>query len=144
VLIVEPNDLRRAYIATQCAQTVTTPQTIPPQTEFDLVVDGVGYEATRKLASEYARAGGVIAHIGLGSNAGGLDVRRMTLQEITFIGTYTYTAEDFRDTAEAIFDGRLGHLDWTEQRPLKYGQKAFCDIRSGVVATPKIILSPDM
>ena len=35
----------------------------------------------------------------------------MTLQEITFIGTYTYTAEDFRDTAEAIFDGRLGHLD---------------------------------
>ena len=72
VLIVEPNDLRRAYIATQCAQTVTTPQTIPPQTEFDLVVDGVGYEATRKLASEYARAGGVIAHIGLGSNAGGI------------------------------------------------------------------------
>jgi hypothetical protein len=23
----------------------------------------------------------------------------MTLQEITFIGTYTYTAQDFRDTA---------------------------------------------
>ena len=68
----------------------------------------------------------------------------MTLQEITFIGTYTYTAEDFRDTAEAIFDGRLEHLDWREQRPLKNGQKAFCDIRSGVVAMPKIILSPDM
>jgi len=38
----------------------------------------------------------VIAHIGLGEAEGGLDIRRMTLQEITFIGTYTYTADDFR------------------------------------------------
>ena len=68
----------------------------------------------------------------------------MTLQEITFIGTYTYTAEDIRNTAEAILEGRLGHLDWTERRPLRYGQKAFSDIRSGVVAAPKIILSPEM
>jgi L-gulonate 5-dehydrogenase len=48
---------------------------------------------------------GVIVHIGLGEDEGGLDIRRMTLQEITFIGTYTYTAQDFRDTAHAMFDG---------------------------------------
>ena len=74
---------------------------------------------------------------------GGLDIRRMTLQEITFIGTYTYTAQDFRDTAAAIFDGRFGALDWMEQRPLSAGQDAFTDIRSGTVAAPKIILIPD-
>ena len=68
-LIVEPNDLRRAYISTHCPNRNDTTDN-PPRTEFDLVVDGVGYEATRKLASEYARSGGVIAHIGLGSNAG--------------------------------------------------------------------------
>ena len=67
----------------------------------------------------------------------------MTLQEIRFIGTYTYTAQDFVDTAHAIFDGRFGPLDWTEARPLGDGQTAFSDIRSGRAATPKIILTPD-
>ena len=66
----------------------------------------------------------------------------MTLKEITFIGTYTYTAQDFRDTASAIFDGRLGALDWTETRNLSDGQQAFADIRAGKVASPKIILTP--
>ena len=80
---------------------------------------------------------------GLGEDAGGLDLRRMTLQEITFIGTYTYTAQDFRDTAAALFDGRLGPLDWTEIRPLSDGAAAFRDIRSGQSAAPKIILQPD-
>jgi len=66
----------------------------------------------------------------------------MTLQEITFIGTYTYTAQDFRDTAEAIFAGQLGALDWFETRPLSQGAQAFQDLRAGSVAAPKIILTP--
>ena len=82
------------------------------------------------------------AHVGLGEDIGGLDIRRMTLQEITFIGTYTYTAADFRQTAQAIFDGRLGPLDWVEERALSDGAQAFRDIRSGAVAAPKIILRP--
>jgi L-iditol 2-dehydrogenase len=81
-------------------------------------------------------------HIGLGQAEGGLDIRRMTLQEITFIGTYTYTNDDFRDTARAIFDGRLGALDWVETRPLSEGGRAFADIRAGNTASPKIILDP--
>ena len=81
-------------------------------------------------------------HIGLGEDTGGLDVRRMTLQEITFIGTYTYTAQDFRDCAHAMFDGRLGPLDWAEIRALSEGPAAFADISAGRVAAPKIILKP--
>jgi L-gulonate 5-dehydrogenase len=79
----------------------------------------------------------VIVHIGLGGGSGGLDIRRMTLQEITFIGTYTYTAQDFRDTAQAMFDGRLGALDWTETRPLSEGASAFDDIRAGASPRPR-------
>ena len=66
----------------------------------------------------------------------------MTLQEITFIGAYTYTPQDFRDTAQAIFEGRLGALDWPEIRPLSEGARAFEDLRAGRVAAPKIILKP--
>ena len=142
VIIVEPNALRRDVLNTKCQQTAVSPDDLPNDAQFDLVIDGVGYAATRATASAHARPGGVIGHIGLGEGTGGLDVRRMTLQEITFIGTYTYTAQDFRDTAAAIFDGRLGLLDWTEQRPLSDGAAAFADIRAGRTAAPKIILRP--
>ena len=108
----------------------------------DLVIDGVGFAATRGSACELAKPGGVICHIGLGSGEGGVDVRRLTLQEITFIGTYTYTPQDFRDTGAAIFAGQLGLLDWVETRPLSEGQKAFEDIRNGRTRAPKIILIP--
>ena len=138
VTIVEPNPTRRAFLVDTCKETVVA----ETQDSFPLVIDAVGYAATRAVASAAAMPGGVIAHVGLGEDTGGLDVRRMTLQEITFIGTYTYTAQDFRDTALAIFDSRLGPLDWIETRPLQDGAEAFRDLRAGTVATPKIVLEP--
>ncbi|MEM0978152.1 MAG: alcohol dehydrogenase catalytic domain-containing protein [Pseudomonadota bacterium] len=135
--IVEPNEKRRKFLEQNNFKTVAK-----PEGDFGIVVDAVGYAATRAIASAVVKPGGVILHIGLGEDAGGLDIRRMTLQEITFIGTYTYTANDFRETADAIFDGRLGPLDWTETRDLKDGWQAFKDIRSGDVLFPKIILRP--
>jgi len=142
VKILEPNAVRAAFLRDACDQTVFAPEELPDGGAFDIVIDGVGYGATRATASAQVKAGGVIGHIGLGEDTGGLDIRRMTLQEITFIGTYTYTAQDFRDTAAAMFEGRLGDLNWTEQRPLSGGAQAFADIRSGVVAAPKIVLLP--
>ena len=106
------------------------------------MVDAVGFASTRPAASALSSPGGVILHIGLGEDTGGLDIRRMTLQEITFIGTYTYTPEDFRQTANAIFDGTLGALDWAESRPLSEGNAVFADIRAGAIAAPKIVLDP--
>jgi threonine dehydrogenase-like Zn-dependent dehydrogenase len=114
----------------------------PGADSADIVIDGVGLAPTRAAASRLVRRGGVIAHIGLGSAEGGLDIRRVTLQEVTFIGTYTYTKRDFAETAQAIFDGRLGALDWPETRPLSEGARAFADLRAGKVAAPKIILKP--
>lgn len=140
--IAETNPSRRASLARTCGFRVYDPAAEEDPEAVDLAVDAVGLEATRALASNAVRPGGAIAHIGLGSPAGGLDVRRMTLQEISFIGTYTYSASDFRETAEAIFSGRLGALDWTDIRPLSEGARAFADIRSGRAAAPKIVLAP--
>lgn len=138
VTIVEPNDARRAFLKDRCGEHAVAVS----DTERAITVDAVGYAATRATASALAQPGGVILHIGLGEDMGGLDIRRMTLQEITFIGTYTYTTEDFRQTATAIFEGRLGALDWTETRDLSDGASAFADIRAGRVPNPKIILTP--
>jgi len=141
VTLSEPNILRRSYLEKTVEFRIISSDQLGDET-FDMVVDGVGFDATRATASAHARPGGVILHIGLGGGTAGLDIRRMTLQEITFTGTYTYTAQDFRDTAAAIFDGRLGPLDWTEARALADGASAFADIRSGSTAAPKIILKP--
>lgn len=142
VVLSEPSQVRRDFIASKCSIDVLAPDDPSLTTGFDIVIDGVGFPATRAQASALVRPGGVILHIGLGSAEGGLDIRRMTLQEIAFIGTYTYTAQDFRDTAAAMFNGRLGSLDWTEERPLAEGARAFSDIRAGTVPAPKIILKP--
>lgn len=142
VCLVEPNALRHGYLKSQTEIKVLDSDDLGDDACFDMVIDGVGYEATRKLASAKVSPGGTVVHIGLGSATGGIDARRMTLQEIAFIGSYTYTAADFRETAAAMFEGRLGTLDWFEKRPLKDGQQAFFDIRNGQVAAPKIILKP--
>lgn len=138
VTLSEPNDTRAEYLRNLCGIEVNN----EPSGTIPLVVDAVGYAATRSMASALVSPGGVILHIGLGDSAGGLDIRRITLQEITFIGTYAYTAQDFRDTAQAMFDGRLGLLDWVETRPLAEGARAFSDIRAGLTPAPKIILKP--
>jgi len=142
VHIAEPGAARRAVVMAAGDFHVFDPRAGSGPDGVDLVVDGVGFEATRAAACRAVRPGGVIAHIGLGSAEGGLDVRRMTLQEITVFGTYTYTMADFRETAAAVFDGRLGALDWIETRPLSEGDRAFDDIAAGRVAAPKLILVP--
>ena len=140
--IAETNPTRHGIIARAGDFRVYDPGAETDPEDIDLVIDAVGFEATRALASRVVRPGGAILHIGLGSAAGGLDIRRMTLQEIAFIGTYTYSSLDFRETAAAIFAGRLGALDWTEIRPLSDGARAFADIRAGRAAAPKIVLAP--
>ncbi|MEL6436367.1 MAG: alcohol dehydrogenase catalytic domain-containing protein [Pseudomonadota bacterium] len=139
ITLCEPNDGRRARIA----ETTGLPVVADVSDRigaFGLVLDGVGLSATRALASSVVMPGGVIVHIGLGDRDGGLDVRRMTLQEVQFIGTYTYTHADFRATSQAIFDGSLGSLDWFETAPLSDGAASFAKIAAGQAMAPKIVL----
>ncbi|MEM7696202.1 MAG: alcohol dehydrogenase catalytic domain-containing protein [Pseudomonadota bacterium] len=106
----------------------------------EVVIDAYGGGRSRALASAVVRPGGIIVHVGLADNDAGLDTRRATLQEITFVGAYTYTAADFAETLDALAAGTFGPLGWTEVRALEDGPAAFADIRAGRVAAAKIIL----
>ena len=88
------------------------------------------------------RPGGVIVHVGLQDNEAGLDTRYATLQEVTFIGSYTYTMEDLKVAAAKLHSGAYGSLDWLEERPLSAGADAFSDLHAGRCAAPKIVLRP--
>lgn len=144
IWIAETNEIRHAILENAGPFKVFNPLQSggPNAGSVHIVVDAFGGAATRASATALAQPGGIIVHIGLAGGEAGLDVRRMTLQEISFIGTYTYTMEDFEKTAAAIFDGRLGKLDWFDERPLSDGAGAFDDIHGGRAAHPKIVLRP--
>jgi alcohol dehydrogenase len=137
------NPLRRETAAMAGPFHVFDPgQEQPTDDSFDLVIDAVGAASTRAMASKAVRAGGVIMHIGLADSSGEMDVRRMTLAQITFIGTYTYTPVDLRAAVDKLHGGALGELAWTEQRTLADGAGAFEDLLRGRSAAAKIILKP--
>lgn len=143
IAVGETNALRRATLATGEGFDVYDPAaTAPAENTVDLVIDAVGAAGTRAAASRMVRPGGVIVHVGLLPGVEGLDVRKVTLQEITFKGVYCYTPQDFEQTVRAIEGGRLGALGWFEERPLSEGPQAFADIDAGRVAAAKIVLIP--
>ena len=102
----------------------------------------MGFEATRKKSIQCVRQGGIIVHIGLSQPAGEFDFRKATLQEITFVGTYCYTNDDFKRSLDMLIAKELGDLTWLDYRPLKDGANAFREIHDGATASPKIILLP--
>src|SRR3546814_15389304 len=91
----DTNPLRRAGAERTGTCTVYDPanESGPEADSADIVIDAVGLGATRRAAVAAVKPGGVIVHVGLMDAAGELDIRRMTLSEITFIGTYTRSEE---------------------------------------------------
>jgi alcohol dehydrogenase len=89
------------------------------------------------------KPGGVVVHIGLMDWASEIDMRKLTLAEITLIGTYTYSMADLRATVQALQSGVYGDLDWVEERSLAEGARAFSDLDGGCCAAAKILLRPE-
>jgi threonine dehydrogenase-like Zn-dependent dehydrogenase len=144
ITIGETNALRRAMLAKAEEFAMYEPGqgSEPAENSVDLVIDAVGATATRAAACRMARPGSVIVHLGLLPGVDGLDVRKLTLQEITFTGSYCYTPTDFQQTTNALARRQLGELRWTEQRPLSQGAAAFAAIDAGTTAAAKIVLCP--
>jgi len=142
--VAEVNEGRRNTI-----QKETGAQTYDPRTDtmdpasFDFVIDAVGSKITRNAAFEAVKPGGVIMHIGLQDWASEIDMRKLTLAEVTLLGAYTYTQADLRETVRQLEEGVFGDLNWVEERSLKDGALAFSDIAAGKVASAKVVLIPD-
>lgn len=142
IQIVESNPLRAGFIRDEEGFAVHAPGSTdgPAADSIDLVIDAVGAVATRQAASAMIRPGGVIVHAGLLPGTEGLDIRKITLQEVTLTGTYCYTPVDFIQTVAALASGQLGALRWFEMRPLAEGAAAFRGIDEGTVRAPKVVL----
>ena len=143
IILSDPNKLRLK----ECSKYLEAKYVTPNDREissnnFDIVFDSVGLEISRQQAIEVVKPGGTIIHIGLTQPAGTFNFRKMTLQEVTVIGTYCYTNKDFEQTLKILSNKDIGPLDWIEFRELKSGGDAFKQIHDGTCVAPKIILLP--
>lgn len=141
--VAETNSLRRESLArhARCA-TYDPRERSAEDNAFELVIDAVGSAITRKAALAAVRPGGVVMHIGLQDWASEIDMRKLTLAEITLQGTYTYTTADLRATVAGLDRGVFGDLSWVEERRLDDGAQAFVDLDQGRCAAAKIVLRP--
>ncbi len=145
VMLAEPNPIRRrtasAVSSAIIAYDPNDAPLAPPANSVDLIFDAVGAKQTREAAFLMARRGATIVHLGLLPGSEGVDVRRITLAEIAFIGSYCYSMTDFRETVALLASGRLGPLNWVESRHLSEGSQAFRDLDRGHTAAAKIVLT---
>ena len=144
VTVAETNQLRRETVADTVGCTIHDPLNDPdiPGDSFDLVIDAVGGGVTRSMGSHTIAPGGIFVHIGLMDSKEGLDMRKITLQEVSLAGIYTYTRQDFRATVDALAGGMFGSLEWVETRPLADGAGAFDDLDKGRIRAAKLVLVP--
>ena len=143
VVVGETNAARRRVLAEATHVDVFDPaHATTTSSTADLVIDAVGAAATRAAALAAVKPGGVIVHVGLADWASEIDMRKLTLAEITLIGTYTYTTADLHATVRALCDGAFGDLAWVDERPLAEGAAAFRDLHEGRSAAAKILLRP--
>jgi 2-desacetyl-2-hydroxyethyl bacteriochlorophyllide A dehydrogenase len=144
VRVAETNALRRASLEKHagCRSLDPIVGNVVADNSADLVLDAVGAKVTRSAALAAVKPGGVIMHVGLQDWASEIDMRKLTLAEITLLGTYTYSTADLRATVAALKRGAFGNLAWVEQRPLADGARAFQDLHLGKSASAKIVLHP--
>lgn len=141
--VAETNPLRRASLQQHARCTAFDPRVRQgDDSGFELVIDAVGSAATRHAALAAVKPGGVVMHIGLQDWASEIDMRKLTLAEITLLGTYTYSMADLRATVAALARGVFGDLSWIERRALSAGPQAFDDLHHGRVASAKMVLEP--
>ena len=143
IVMSDPNKLRLEECSKFVIATFVKPESLElNENGFDIIFDTVGLEISRQQAIHLVAPGGSIIHIGLTQPAGTFNFRKLTLQEITLVGTYCYTNKDFEKTIDILAKKELGPLNWIEYRELKKGPEAFKQIHDGTCVAPKIILIP--
>ena len=143
VVLAEVNPLRRKSAEKHAQVSTYDPrEQYPEENAYDYVIDAVGSKATRVASLQAIKPGGVIMHIGLQDWASEIDMRKLTLAEVTLMGTYTYSTADLRSTVKLLNDGVFGDLSWVSSMSLAEGPRAFSELHSGAIASSKVVLLP--
>ena len=141
--VAEVNPLRRKAIEQHVGcKTLNPIDEKITENSVEFVMDCVGATVTRNSALTAVKPGGVMMHVGLQDWASEIDMRKLTLAEITLLGTYTYSTIDLQATVNLLAHKAFGDLSWVERRSLDEGPQAFSDLHAGKTAAAKVLLKP--
>jgi threonine dehydrogenase-like Zn-dependent dehydrogenase len=97
----------------------------------DLVIDAVGAQATRALATRLVRPAGQCVFIGLAADETTLGFHDIVRSQLTLQGSYAYTMDDFEQALEWLVSGQASLGDLPPVRPLDDGPDAFASLAGG-------------
>ena len=143
ITVAETNSSRRKMVEKHIGVKSFNPiQESLKQESFGCVIDAVGSKATRIASLEAVKPGGAIVHLGLQDWASEIDMRKLTLAEITLKGLYTYSSADLKASLSLLDSGGFGDLSWVHCMPLSQGVEAFDALHRASISSAKVILLP--
>lgn len=150
IIVIEPNETRRAAAAGLGATVTTTPDEakalILEHTSglgADVVYECVGRPETIQGAVDLARRGGVVSMIGLPNGAASIDPSVWLVKEITLQAALAYAHEDFAMSMKMIAAGRV-NLDAMHSRTVGLDDlgSALADLAGGTTQDMKVLVQP--
>ena len=144
VALLEPQPERRERAAALGAHlTYGSEEEALAAEPADLVLDAVGAQATRALATRLVRPAGQAVFVGLAADDTTLGFHDIVRSQLTLQGSYAYTMVDFEQAFEWLVSGQASLGELPPVRPLEDGPAAFAALAGGPPpAEVKVFLSP--
>lgn len=108
----------------------------------DTIIDCVGVQATREQAIRIVNPGGIIVLVGLGQDQSSLSMNHAVRQEITLVGSYTYSDEDFGQAVDLLVGGKISDRQWSTTCSLSEAVDVFASLTDGSAKFSKYIIHP--
>lgn len=151
-IVVSEIDSGRRSLCERLGATVINPTAAPVHEQVrevfgdlaSVAIDAVGIEQTVASALESVQFGGSVCLVGMGAPTFALSAFRVSTDERSLVGSFTYSARDFRDAAEWVTSGaaEIGELISRQVR-LEEGPQAFADLARGDGTAGKVLVRMD-
>lgn len=148
-IVVSEIDPARRHLCEQLGARVLDPRdgVLPDQVRALLgapatvALDAVGIAPTVASALESVELGGAVCLVGMGAPTFALDAYRISTDERSLVGSFTYSAQDFQDAAAWVAGGppEIAVLI-SRQVDLSDGPQAFADLARGDGTAGKVLV----
>lgn len=110
----------------------------------DVAIDAVGVEPTLRASLQATRIGGTVCLVGMGAPRVQLDAFLVSTEERTIVGSFTYSAQDFRDAAAWIGQAPPQAAELISKTvPLEQGHAAFAELAAHADIPGKVLVRLD-
>lgn len=114
----------------------------PDDANYEVVLDMVGSETTRRLAIEHAAAGGYVRLVGLHSGDTMMQTSRVINRGLKIEGIYAYSRRHIEEVLDLMASGRLSLQPLIHVMPLEEGSAAFRTLVDHPDRWIKVVLTP--